>query len=115
MAVAPRARKAAPAAVATAGTNLPVLKDKKVLAAVEEYVAAGAQAKLLEGRVEELRAVVVAAMAGAPTAYAGARTLSLSVVPLLPATADRVITKDMIGGVLPGKRARAGYTQLRVQ
>ena len=99
---------------APAGTNFPVLRSKKVIAAVEEYVAALAQIKALEARKAELRDQVIAGMAGAPVAYAGVRTVNVATVAATPATPDRVITKDMLGQVLRGSPARASYQRLQV-
>ncbi|HVB67964.1 MAG TPA: hypothetical protein VNE67_08935 [Acetobacteraceae bacterium] len=108
--------KSKPAASgAPAGTNHPVIRDKGIIAAAEEYHAKKADFDLLEARLKELKGLLEPAMGGAPTAYAGTRILTRTDVPPLPATANVAITKDMIGQVIPGKKGRAGYTQLRVQ
>ncbi len=98
----------------TATTNYPVLRNKKLLAAVEEFVAISAQLKALKKRHEELRDQVIAGMNGSPVAYAGARTVNVATVAATPATPDRVITKDMMGQVLRGSPAKSSYQQLRV-
>ena len=95
-------------------TNYPVLKSKKLLAAVEEYVAAVAQIKALEARKAELRDQVIAGMHGSPVAYVGARTVNVATIAATPATPDRLITKSMVGQVLRGSPGRPGYQQLRV-
>ena len=95
-------------------TNYPVLKSKKLLAAVDEYVATLAQIKALEARRAELRDQVIAGMDGSPVAFAGVRTLNVATVATTPAKPDRVITKDMLGQLLRGSPARPGYKQLRV-
>lgn len=100
---------------AEAATNYPVLRSKKLLAAVDEFVAVQAQLKALEARQAELRDLVIAGMNGSPVAYAGVRTVNVATVAATPATPDRVITKDMLGQVLRGSPARKGYQQLRVK
>jgi hypothetical protein len=65
--------------------------------------------------VKALRGDLLAAMGDAPTAYAGKRILTRSDVPDLPGTPNVVITREMVGQVIPRKKARAGYSQLRVQ
>lgn len=97
------------------GTNFPVIKDKKAIAAAEEYYGLLRDASRIEARKKELKLLLIAAMAGAPTAFAGARVLSASEVNAVPPTADRIITKDMLGQVIPGSGGRAGYTQLSVK
>jgi hypothetical protein len=95
-------------------SNYPVLKDRKVLAAVEEYAAKKAQLEVLEARLKELRPTIEAAMDGAPVAYAGARVVSVTTFAPTPSTPNVQITKAMIGQVIEGKKGRAGYTQLKV-
>lgn len=99
----------------TAGTNFPVIKDKRVIAAADEYFAKQAEAKVLDGRLKELKEQLVTAMDGAPTAYAGARVLSLASFPAVPAIPERKIDRTMIGQTIPGKSGKSGYVQLRVQ
>lgn len=100
---------------APSATNYPVLRGKKLLAAVEEFVAVLAEIKALEARRAELRDQVIAGMNGSPVAFAGVRTLNVATVAATPATPDRVITKDMVGQVLRGTSGRLGYQQLRVR
>jgi hypothetical protein len=104
-----------PTTVAPAGTNYPVLKDKPLIAAAEEYFAKQAEAKVIESRLKELKAQIVAAMHGAPTAYAGVRVLSLTEFAPVPPIPERTIDRTMIGQTIPGKPGRVGYVQLRVQ
>jgi hypothetical protein len=111
----PRARKAAPAATPPAGTNHPVLKDKKIIAAADEYATLKAESSRIERRLKELKPLLEAAMDGAPVAYAGKRILNLSYTEATPAGANQVITRDMIGQIIPGKAGRAGYSTLTVQ
>ncbi|MBO1077243.1 hypothetical protein [Roseomonas marmotae] len=112
----PRAAKAEPAPTAApAGTNHPVIKDKKIIAAAEEYATLKKDASRIERRLKELKPVLEAAMDGAPVAYAGARILNLSVTEATPEGQNQVITREMIGQVIPGKAGRAGYTTLAVQ
>lgn len=96
-------------------TNYPVLKSKKLLAAVEGFVAVLAEIKALEARRAELRDQVIAGMNGSPVAFAGVRTLNVAIVAATPATPDQAITKDMVGQVLRGTSGRPGYQQLRVR
>ena len=96
-------------------TNYPVLKSKKLLAAVEEFVAVLAELKALEARRNELRDQVIAGMNGSPVAFAGVRTVNVATVAATPASPDRVITRDMVGQVLRGTPGRPGYQQLRVK
>ena len=107
--------RAAAGKPAAGGSNYPVLRDKAVMAAVEEYCTKKAEMDALKERVDALRDIILAAMAGSPTAYCGARVLSVSQIPELPAIANREITKAMVGQVIPGKKGRAGYAMLRVQ
>ena len=111
MARAPAASKA----TVPAGTNHPTFKDKTVIAAADDYYAKVAEMKVLKGRVDELKETLVAAMGGAPTAYAGVRVLSLAVFPAVPAVPERKIDRTMLGQTIPGKSGKAGYTLLRVQ
>lgn len=97
------------------GTNYPALRRKEVIAAAEEYFAAKAEVKLLEGKLETLKRALLAAMAGAPVATAGARVLHCTVVPEIPASPSVTIDRSMLGQVIPGKRGRASYVQLVVQ
>lgn len=113
MARAPSARKVP--ASAPVGSNFPVIKDKRVIAAADEYFAKQAEAKVLDGRLKELKQQLVEAMGGAPTAYAGVRVLSLASFPPVPAIPERKIDRTMVGQTVPGKSGKAGYTQLRVQ
>ena len=112
---APATPESAAPAGAPAGTNYPVFKDKALIAAADEYVAKQAEAKVIEGRLRELKEQLVAAMHGAPTAYAGVRVLSLTEFPAVPAIPERKIDRTMLGQTIPGKSGRAGYCQLRVQ
>ena len=86
-----------------------------VIAAADEYFAKQAEAKVLDGRLKELKEQLVTAMDGAPTAYAGARVLSLASFPAVPAIPERKIDRTMIGQTIPGKSGKSGYVQLRVQ
>lgn len=108
------ARAAAPKAKAT-GTNFPVIKDKKLIAAADEYFAKQAEAKVIDGRLKELKQLLVAAMGDAPTAYAGVRILSLAAFPAVPEVPERKIDRTMVGQTIPGKSGKSGYVQLRVQ
>lgn len=109
------ARAAKKAAPAVPGSNYPVIRDKRVIAAADEYYAKQAEAKVLRGRLDELKEQLVAAMGEAPTVYAGARVLSLTAFLPVPALPERTIDKSMVGQKIPGKSGKAGYTQLRVQ
>lgn len=112
----PRAKKteAAPASQ-PAGTNHPVIKDKSIIAKVEEYAALKKEGARIERRLKKLKPELETAMAGADVAYAGDRILNLSVTAAIPEGKNVVITRDMIGQVIPGKSGRAGYTTLTVQ
>ena len=96
-------------------TNYPVLKGRKILTAVEEYVAAEAAAKAADARKRELRTDIIAAMGGAPVAIAGRHTLNVSTVAPTPEIPDQVVTKQMVGQILRGSPSRSGYQQLRVK
>jgi hypothetical protein len=100
---------------ASSGTNYPIIKAKTVIAAAEEYYGLLRDESRIDTRKKELKPILLEAMNGAPTAYAGARVLSASAVNTVPATPDRTITKEMIGQTIPGGRGRAGYTQLSVK
>jgi hypothetical protein len=118
MATAPKPRaKKTPAAVpvAPAANNYPVLKDKKIIAAADEYATLKAEGSRIERRLKELKPLLEAAMDGAPVAYAGKRILNLSRTEAIPAGDNQVITRDMLGQIIPGKSGRAGYTTLAVQ
>ena len=97
-----------------AATNYPVLRDKAVVTAADEYASNKAEIDRLEALNKEHRTVIVAALAGAPIAYAGARIIRCSEVAAAPATPNTVITKAMVGQVIPGKKGKAGYTRLEV-
>ena len=99
---------------AAPATNYPVLRSKKLLAAVEDYVAAVAELKALKERHDELRDQIIAGLNGVPVAFAGARTVNVATIAATPATPDRVITKAMVGQVLRGTPGKRGYNQLRV-
>ena len=103
------------AAKAATPTNFPVLKDKAVVAAVEDYCAAKSAMELAKAKMDELKPVIVKAMGDAPTAYCGTRVLNHSKVAPLPGTPNREITRAMVGQVIPGQKGKAGYEQLRVQ
>ena len=107
-------RNAATTAAVSAGTNYPVIKDKALIAAAEEYFTLARDESRIALRKKELKPQLLAAMAGAPKAYAGARLLSASEVATIPAMPDREITKAMLGQVLPGSKGRAGYTQISI-
>lgn len=109
-----RARKDAEPAAPAPASNYPVLKDKKIIEAAEAYAKNKAEISRLEALNEVLKPQLVAAMEGAPIAYAGARVLNLSAVEATPATENQVITRAMLGSVIPGKKGRKGYTQLSV-
>lgn len=107
-------RRTAAAAVGTVATNYPILKDKAVVTAAEEYATNKAEIDRLEALNKEHRKTIEAALAGAPIAYAGARIIRCTEVKALPATPNTVITKAMVGQVIPGKKGKAGYTRLEV-
>ena len=109
----PRAIKAA--ATPPAGTNHPVIKDKKIIAAADEYATLKAEAARIERRLKALKPVLEAAMEEAPVAYAGSRILNLSRTEAIPPGNNQVITREMLGQIIPGKPGRAGYTTLAVQ
>lgn len=111
---APKRTRKAPTAPPAAASNYPVLKDKKTIEAAEAYAKNKAEISRLEALNEVLKPQLVAAMEGAPIAYAGARVLNLSTVEATPATENQVITRAMLGSVIPGKKGRKGYTQLSV-
>jgi hypothetical protein len=111
----PRARKPAASAAPLAGTNHPVIKDKKIIAAADEYAKLKAEASRIERRLKELKPLLEAAMDGAPVAYAGSRILNLTRTEAIPAGDNQVITRDMLGQIIPGKSGRAAYTTLAVQ
>ena len=98
-----------------AGSNYPVLKDKKLVAMVDEYARLSSEKSLAEARMKELKPEIEAALGDAPTAYIGTRVVSMTEVPAIPATPNRVITREMIGQVIPGERGRRAYTMLKVQ
>lgn len=102
-------------AIAPPGTNFPVIKDKAIIAKAEIYATKKAEIASLEAEVKALRPDLLAAMGGAPTAYAGTRVLSLNEVSAIPATENVKITRDMVGQVIPGKKGRAGYSTLEVR
>ena len=108
------ARRAAAPAVGTVATNYPILKDKAVVTAAEEYATNKAEIDRLEALNKAHRTVIVTALAGAPIAYAGSRIIRCSEVAASPATPNTVITKAMVGQVIPGKKGKAGYTRLEV-
>ncbi|MBC9177805.1 hypothetical protein [Pseudoroseomonas ludipueritiae] len=111
-----RATKTAAAApAAPAGTNHPVIKDKALIKAAETYATNKAEISRMEAENDDLKPRLLAAMGGAPTAYAGSRVLTQSDVETIKPTPNQVITKEMVGQVIPGKKGRKGYTQLSVQ
>ena len=97
------------------GTNYPVVRTKQAIADVEAYVAKKAQLELVESELKALKPRLEGYLGGAPTAYVGKHVVSVTAVPAVPATDNEVITKEMVGRVIPGRKGRAGYTQLRVQ
>ena len=114
MATAPKSSTKAATAEAPAN-NYPVIKDKKIIAAAEEYATLKKEASRIERRLKELKPLIEAAMDGAPVAYAGTRILNLSTTEATPDGQNQIITRAMIGQVIPGKSGRAGYTTLTVQ
>ena len=94
--------------------NYPVIKGPKAITAVENYVAKTAALKVLEGEIEMIRDYLLEEAGDAPVVHIGARTVTITSVPEMPAIAARKITKEMIGQELPGRRGRKGYKQVRV-
>lgn len=99
-----------------AGSNYPVIKAKPIVDAVEEYVRLKVDEKRVEARLKELKdQVIIPALDGAPTAFVGNRIVSVTENAGSPGTANQTITREMIGQVIPGKKPRASYTQLKVE
>lgn len=103
------------ASAAPPGTNGLIIRDKAVIAAAAEYAKLQAVRKQAEARLKVLNVVLKAAMGTSATAYAGPHVLSLAEVPAIPPVPNRLITRDMIGQVIPGSNGRAAYTQLVVR
>lgn len=95
--------------------NFPLLTDKVLISAAEEYVVLQATASHTEARLKTIKAQLVAALDGVPTAIVGKRIVSINDVLPLPPTENVVITLDMVGQVIPGSRGRAGYKTLSVR
>lgn len=99
-----------------AGSNYPVIKDKSVVDAVEEYVRLKVDEKRVESRLKELKDdIILPALDGAPQAYVGNRIVTVTKNDGSPGTPNQTITREMIGQVIPGKKPRAGYVQLKVE
>ena len=99
---------AKPAPAVAPGSNYPVITDRKVIAMVAEFAQN-------EARNRELRPKIEASMDGAPIACAGPHLVKVTTVAATPSTPNTVITAAMVGQVIPGKKARSGYTRFEVR
>lgn len=119
MAASPKKTAAAKPTAAKAplpiGSNYPVIKDKGIIAAAAEYARMDAQEKMAADRKKALKPILEIALGDAPTASAGTHIITKSVVAELPATPNVQITREMIGQVIQGKKARSGYTTISVR
>lgn len=108
----PRITKpAAPGAPATHH----VIRDRKVAQQAESYATAKADIKRLEAQCDALKPVLLTAMGEHESVVAGNRVLTRSEVKGTEPTPNTVITKAMVGQVIPGKPGKRGYVQLTVQ
>lgn len=118
MATAPKTRtkKATDAAQsAPAGTNAPVITDKKLVALAEQYATAAPEKNRLEKFLKEAKPVLLQAMGDAPLAYIGNRVLTRTDVAATPDAPGPKITRAMVGQNLPGKDGRKGFSMLDVR
>lgn len=97
-------------------TSLPnaILRDKTIVATVRTYFLNHAKAAALEAENKQLKDDILEAMGDMPVASAGAHIVRVTETAGTQSTPNRIITKDMIGGVIEGKKGRAGSTRLEV-
>jgi hypothetical protein len=92
----------------------PVLRDEKVVAAVNGYFDNKTKADALEALNKPLKAAILKAMGTRPVASVGKHVVRVTETAGTQATLNYTITAKMIGVVIPGKKGRAGSTRLEV-
>jgi hypothetical protein len=92
----------------------PVLRDEKVVVAVNKYFDNKARADALEADNKTLKAAILKAMGTRPVASVGRHVVRVTETAGTQSTANLTITAKMIGQVIPGKKGRAGSTKLEV-
>lgn len=92
-----------------------VIRDRAVAQKAEAYAQAKAEIKRLEAQCDTLKTELLAAMGEHDSVVAGNRVLTKAVVPGTDPTPNLIISKSMVGQVIPGKPGKRGYTQLTVQ
>ena len=107
--------KAAAAEPGAAGSNYPIIKDKAAIQAAEDFKAKYETWKRLDAELDEHKAAILKAMADAPAAIFGKRIVSTKNYAPLEPTENVVITKEMIGQVIPGRSGRKGYARIWVK
>ena len=91
-----------------------ILRGKATINAVHQYYLNKAAADKLTDDNAALKAIIVDAMEGNAVASCGAHVVRVSHVVGTDSTPNVVITRDMLGTVIPGKKGRAGSTRLEV-
>lgn len=91
-----------------------VLRDEKIVAAVNKYFDNKAKADALEADNVPLKAAILKAMGNRKVASVGAHVVRVTETAGTQSTPNWTITAKMIGVVIPGKRGRAGSTRLEV-
>ncbi|WP_338662611.1 hypothetical protein VQH23_20980 [Pararoseomonas sp. SCSIO 73927] len=112
MAAAPRKSTAAPKA---APLTRPVIKDAKLVKKVAEYALAKADIAALEAKCDALKPDILAGLGDALSVIAGNHVVTRSETKALEPTPNVIITKEMVGQVMPGRKGRKGYTTLTIQ
>ncbi|NKE43562.1 hypothetical protein HB662_02155 [Roseomonas frigidaquae] len=93
----------------------PQILDRKVIADAGTYAVNKAEIDRLTAENEALKVTLLQAMGPHESVITGNRVLTRSTHAGTPATENVVITKAMIGQIIPGKKGRKGYTTLTVQ
>ena len=103
------------AAAAAPPVTRPQILDRKVIADAGTYAVNKAEIDRLTAENETLKVTLLHAMGPHESVIAGNRVLTRSSHASTPATENVVITRAMIGQIIPGKKGRKGYTTLTVQ
>jgi hypothetical protein len=92
----------------------PVLRDEKVVAAVNKYFDNKAKADRLEADNAPLKVAILKAMGTRKVASVGNHVVRVTETAGTQATLNQTITAKMVGQVILGKKGRAGSTRLEV-
>ncbi|MGX9963150.1 hypothetical protein ACVFYP_07490 [Roseomonas sp. F4] len=111
----PRKSTARTKTTTVAPVTRPQILDRKVIADAGTYAVNKAEIDRLTAENEALKVTLLHAMGPHESVIAGNRVLTRSSHASTPATENVVITKAMIGQIIPGKKGRKGYTTLSVQ